>query len=152
LPEIRVRTEVAAPLETVYRLAKEIERLPEFDENLESVRVVERDGHRVVSEWVGVVRELGQRIRWTEEDVWDDAAYMCRFAMTKGDFDAYEGSWSFQADGESRTIVDLAFSYEYDVPLIGPLIKGLLHKKTQASAEGIMDAVKQLAEAEGAAS
>jgi len=146
LPEISVTITVAAPLETVYRLAKQVERLPEFDENLESVTILERADSRVVSEWVGVVKEFGQKVRWTEEDLWDDAAHACRFKMTKGDFDQYEGRWTFEAEGDTQTRASLQFTYEYNVPLIGPLIKGILHKKTQESAEGIMGALKRLSE------
>lgn len=146
MAEINVTTTVDAPLDDVYSLAKEIERLPEFDENLESVRILERNDSCVVSEWVGVVREFGQKVRWTEEDVWDDAQHTCRFAMVKGDFDRYEGTWVFTAEGESRTRVDLRFEYEYNIPLIGPLIKGIMHRKTTESAEGIMNALKTIAE------
>jgi len=146
LPEITVTVLVDAPLNAVYGLAKQVERLPEFDENLQSVTILEREDSRVVSEWVGVVKEFGQKVRWTEEDLWDDAQHTCRFKMTKGDFDQYEGSWVFSADGEDRTRVDLQFTYEYNVPLIGPLIKGILHKKTTESAQGIMNALKALAE------
>lgn len=149
MPQITVCVVVDAPLETVYELAKEIERLPEFDENLESVRILEREGSRTVSEWVGVVREFRQTIKWTEEDVWDDAGHTCRFQQTKGDFDRYEGTWTFVADGDHQTQVDLLLEYEYNVPLIGPLIKKLLHKKTQQAADGIMAAIKAMAESGG---
>lgn len=146
MPEINVTIIVDAPLDTVYELAKEVERLPEFDENLESVRIIERDGSRTVSEWVGVVREFRQTIKWTEEDEWDDQQHVCRFAQVKGDFDRYEGTWVFAPEAADRTRIDLALEYEYNVPLIGPLIKGLLHKKTQQAAEGIMAAIKAMAE------
>jgi uncharacterized membrane protein len=149
LPDISVMVTVDAPLESVYGLAKQIERLPEFDENLESVTILEREDSRVVSEWVGVVKEFGQKVRWTEEDHWDDAGHVCRFKMTKGDFDRYEGHWAFATEGDAQTRVSLQFSYEYNVPLIGPLIKGILHKKTQESAEGIMNALKVLSESGG---
>jgi ribosome-associated toxin RatA of RatAB toxin-antitoxin module len=151
VPEINVTVTVDAPLQSVYELAKQIERLPEFDENLESVTIIERADSRVVSEWVGVVREFGQKLRWTEEDLWDDEQYACRFAMTKGDFDRYEGTWRFAAEGDAKTRIDLSFEYEYNVPLIGPLIKGILHKKTHESAQGIMNAIKTLAEGEAPA-
>ena len=146
MPEISVTVTVEAPLDNVYVLAKQIDRLPEFDANLESVTILERDGARVVSEWVGVVREFGQKVRWTEEDLWNDEEHTCSFTMVKGDFDRYEGRWTFAAEGEGRTRVDLRFEYEYNVPLIGSLIKGILHKKTQESAEGIMNALKALSE------
>ncbi len=149
MPDISVTMTVDAPLESVYALAKQIERLPEFDDNLESVTILEREDSRVVSEWVGVVKEFGQKVRWTEEDLWDDAAHACRFKMTRGDFDQYEGHWVFEAAGDAQTQVSLQFTYEYDVPLIGPLIKGILHKKTRESAEGIMKALKALSETGG---
>jgi len=146
LAEIKVTVIVDAPLEEVYELAKDVERLPDFDENLESVKIVERDGSRVVSEWVGIVREFAQKIKWTEEDLWDDAGHTCCFAQVKGDFDAYEGTWIFVAEGDGATRIDLDLQYEYNVPLIGKLIQGLLHKKTRQSAEGIMNAIKAMAE------
>jgi ribosome-associated toxin RatA of RatAB toxin-antitoxin module len=148
VPQITVTTHVDAPLETVYGLAKDIERLPEFDENLESVKIIEREGSRTVSEWVGVVREFRQKIKWSEADEWDDGQHICRFAQTKGDFDRYEGTWTFAAEGDRRTRIDLRLEYEYNVPLIGPLIKNLLHKKTQQASEGIMAAIKAMAEGE----
>jgi ribosome-associated toxin RatA of RatAB toxin-antitoxin module len=147
--QIAVSVTVDAPLETVYELAKDIERLPEFDENLQSVKILERQRERTVSEWVGIVREFRQTIKWTEEDEWDDERHICRFAQVKGDFDRYEGTWTFAAEGESRTRIDLALEYEYNVPLIGPLIQGLLHKKTQQAADGIMAAIKTMAEGGG---
>ncbi len=146
MPRITVTVAVNAPLDTVYELAKEIERLPEFDENLESVKILERQGSRTVSEWVGVVREFRQTIKWTEQDEWDDAQHVCRFSQVKGDFDRYEGTWVFSADGDNSTRVDLTLDYEYNVPLIGPLIKNLLHRKTQQAADGIMAAIKAMAE------
>jgi ribosome-associated toxin RatA of RatAB toxin-antitoxin module len=148
VPRITVTVVVNAPLDTVYQLAKDVERLPEFDDNLESVRVLEREGGRTVSEWVGVVREFRQTIRWTEEDEWDDERHICRFSQVKGDFDRYEGTWAFSPDGGNRARIDLTLDYEYNVPLIGPLIKNLLHKKTQQAADGIMTALKAMAEGE----
>jgi ribosome-associated toxin RatA of RatAB toxin-antitoxin module len=148
VPVIEVTVRVEAPLEVVYEAAHEVERLPEFDENLQSVTVVEREGSRTVSEWVGLVREFRQTIRWTEEDVWDDAQRVCRFRQLKGDFDRYEGEWTFTAE-EGGTRFALRLEYEYNVPLIGPLIKNLLHKKTVQSCEGVMNAIKAMAEARG---
>jgi len=148
VPRITATVAVNAPVDTVYRLAKEVERLPEFDDNLESVTILEREGTRTVSEWVGVVREFRQTIRWTEEDEWDDDQHVCRFSQVKGDFDRYEGTWAFSPDGDNSARVHLTLDYEYNVPLIGPLIKNLLHKKTQQAADGIMAAIKAIAEDE----
>ena len=50
--------EINGPIEEVYALAKEVETFPEFMPDVKSVKIVEKsaDGSRVVSEWVGIVR------------------------------------------------------------------------------------------------
>jgi len=148
VPTITSTVTVRAPVEVVYELAKQIERLPEFDESLQSVRVAERDGSRTISEWVGLIPEFRRTIKWTEEDLWDDEARVCRFAQTEGDFHEYRGTWSFAGQADGTTRVDLELQYEFSVPLIGPLIKNLLRQKTQQAADATLGAIKQLAESQ----
>lgn len=148
MPTITSTVTVRAPVESVYELAKQIERLPEFDETLQSVRIIEREGARTVSEWVGLIPEFRRTIQWTEEDLWDDEARVCRFAQTAGDFEEYRGTWSFVGEADGTTRVDLVLEYEFNVPLIGALIKNLLRQKTQQAADATLAAIKQLAEAE----
>jgi ribosome-associated toxin RatA of RatAB toxin-antitoxin module len=127
LPEIHSEILVSAPPARVYSLAKEVERLPEFLPNLEKVIVHSREGDRTVSEWVAFVPEFKRKISWVEDDIWDDDELACTFRATSGDWTQYQGTWCFRAQGEG-TLVTLDISYEYNVPLIGPLIKKLLHK------------------------
>ena len=62
---------IRAPLEAVYALAKRVEEFPQFMPDLERVTVLERRGGvPALTEWVGRVE--GRRIRWVEEDAWDD--------------------------------------------------------------------------------
>ncbi|MBC7287100.1 MAG: SRPBCC family protein, partial [Armatimonadetes bacterium] len=138
---------INAPLEKVYAIAKDIERFPEFMEDVEKVEIVSKTPDRQVSMWVAVVREFGRRITWTEEDFWSDEEHLCRFRQIDGDFTSYEGVWSFvQSDG--GTLVRLEVTYEYRVPLVGPLIQNLLRKKVQHNCEAMLAALKARAEAE----
>ena len=142
MPQVQSSVVINAPLDEVYALAKDIETFPEFMPDVERVTITERSDGRVVSEWVGVVREFNRKIAWVEEDRWDDAARRCDFAAVSGDWDAYQGAWTFEpaADG---TLVRLALEFELNVPLIGPLIKGLLvrlvRKNCQHMLEGLRD-------------
>ena len=148
VPEVQAEMSIAAAPEAVYALAKDIERFPEFLPNVQQVTITAREGGRVVSEWVGLIPEFRRTIRWTEEDQWDDAARVCRFRNLSGDWDRYEGVWSFLPEGEG-TRVRLEISYEYNVPLIGPLIKQLLRKLVQRNAEETLAGLKQQAAREG---
>ncbi|MCX6345493.1 MAG: SRPBCC family protein [Armatimonadetes bacterium] len=135
--------EINGPLEEVYTLAKSVESFPEFMPDLKSVRVVERseDGARIVSEWVGIVKEFKTTIKWTEEDIWDDAAKTCVFTLLKGDYSKYSGKWQF-TDVDGRTRFDSEIEVEYEVPLVGALIKGLIAKKMKENIENMLQAVK----------
>lgn len=139
--------EIDGPLEQVYALAKNIEAFPEFMPDLKSVKVVERseDGSRIVSDWVGIVKEFKTFVKWTEEDIWDESAGTCTFTLLKGDYSKYSGFWKF-TDLGGRTRFDSEIEVEYDVPLIGALIKGLIAKKMKDNVDNMLTAVKQKVE------
>ncbi|MFO8079508.1 MAG: SRPBCC family protein [Armatimonadota bacterium] len=136
---------IAAPVETVYAIAKDVERFPEFMDDVQDVEILEEDGQRRVSHWVGLIEEFNRTLEWTEEDYWDDEEHSCRFEMLEGDFTEYSGIWTFEEE-EGGTLVKLVVDYEYAVPLIGPLIKKLLHRKVQQNCDNMLSAIKKQAE------
>ncbi len=143
MPRVEVEALIRAPVKTVYALAQDVERFPEVMPDLEAVRVLQRDGNRTVTEWVGRIQ--GRRVRWVEEDVWDDATYTCTFRQQEGDFDRYEGVWSFEpADGWCRTrlVVDFALT----IPLLGPLLGNLIVLLVRKNVEKMLDALRLRAE------
>jgi len=144
VPAVRAEITIQAPVDRVYAAAKDIERLPDFLPNLERVTVQRRQGNVVVSEWVGLVPEFRRTIRWVEEDVWDDEARRCEFRSVSGDWDRYQGVWAFSARGPG-TYVSLDISYEYNVPLVGPLIRKLLHRLVERSAQETLDGLRKMA-------
>ncbi|MGI5818998.1 MAG: type II toxin-antitoxin system RatA family toxin [Armatimonadota bacterium] len=136
---------VAAPVERVYAIARDVEQFPEFMSDVQSVEILEEDGGRRVSRWVGLIEEFNRTLEWTEEDHWNDEEYSCRFEMIEGDFTEYSGTWTFEED-EAGTLAKLIVDYEYAVPLIGPLIKKLLHRKVQGNCDNMLAAIKEQAE------
>ncbi|HEX2999708.1 MAG TPA: SRPBCC family protein, partial [Armatimonadota bacterium] len=126
-------------------LARDIEAYPTFMPDLKTVRIKETNGAHVVSEWVGVVSDFRVEIKWTEEDVWNDAAHTCSFRMIKGDYQQYEGVWSF-ASVDGGTEMRLELDYRYDVPLIGALLKSLVARLMAANVEAMLSALKTQAE------
>ena len=135
--------EINGPIEQVYALAKDVESFPQFMPNLKSVKVVEcsDDGGRTITEWVGIVKEFKTTIKWTEEDIWDDQAKTCVFSLVKGDYSKYSGEWRF-TDVGGKTRFESEIEVEYDVPLIGPLIKGIIAKKMKENVDNMLAAIK----------
>lgn len=136
-------------LEKVYTLARDVEAFPEFMPDLKSVKVLERnpDGNHLVTEFVGIVKEFKTTIKWTEEDHWDDQAKTCKFELVKGDFKSYSGVWTFEpANGGTKftSVID----FEYDIPLIGPIIKTLIAKKMKQNVDNMLNAIKEKVERE----
>ncbi|MFW6157088.1 MAG: type II toxin-antitoxin system RatA family toxin [Armatimonadota bacterium] len=136
---------IAAPVESVYAIARDVERFPEFMDDVQDVEILEEAGERRVSHWVGLIEEFNRTLEWTEEDFWDHEEYSCRFEMIEGDFTAYSGTWTFE-EVEEGTLAKLVVDYEYAIPLIGPLIKKLLHRKVQDNCDNMLAAIKQKAE------
>lgn len=148
MPRIEQSVEIAAPVSTVYAIARDVERFPEFMADLQSLKVLERspDGARTVTEWVGLVREFKLTIKWTQEDHWDDTACRDDFQMLQGDMDRMAGSWQFTALETNKTRFDSVLEYEYDVPLIGPMVKNLIKKKMTENLQATLNAIKRKAE------
>jgi ribosome-associated toxin RatA of RatAB toxin-antitoxin module len=136
---VEASTVIRAPLERVYALAKDVERFPEFMPDLESVRIVEQRPAVTVTEWVGVVQ--GRKIRWVEEDVWDDARHLCVFRQRSGDFTRYEGEWQFGATPEG-TRTSMRVDFELDIPLAGPLLSNLVRFLMRKNCESMLAALK----------
>ena len=147
MPQIENEVLVDAPLEKVYALAKDVEAFPTFMPDVESVHVAERsaDGLRTVTDWVGVASDFKLKVRWTEEDVWDDTAHTCRFSLVKGDYSAYGGLWTFTQE-KGQTKFSSVLDYELDIPLIGPLLKKVVAKLMRDNTQRLLDAVKARAE------
>jgi ribosome-associated toxin RatA of RatAB toxin-antitoxin module len=147
MPVIEQRLLVRAPVERVYAVARDVERFPEFMDDLKSLTVLERseDGNRTVTEWVGVIREFKMTIRWTQEDIWNPQLHRDDFRMLSGDMDSMSGHWLFTAD-DGGTLFESVVNYEYNVPLIGPMIKALIKKKMTANLDAQMRAIGARAE------
>jgi coenzyme Q-binding protein COQ10 len=144
LPFVEVKIVIEAPARSVYELAKDLERFPEYMPDVEAVTVLERNGNRMLTHWKTLVEEAP--IEWTEEDIFDDAAVRIDYRLTEGDLDKFEGSWSFE-ELDGKTHVTLGVEYDFGVPTLAELIGPTLRKKVQENSEMMLAALKREAEA-----
>lgn len=145
MPTVETTVWVDAPLDRVYTIAKDVRSYPEYMKDVKSLTVVEDEGNRVVSDYVGIVPNFMIKVRWRQEDVWDDAQKMSRFRQVQGDYDRLEGSWKFREEN-GGTRFDSVLDYEYTVPTLGPLVKKVIHGIVQKNLENILQAIKERAE------
>lgn len=151
MPRIETSVLVSAPVDVVFAVARDVEAFPGFMDDLESLKLLESHdgGTRTLTEWVGVIREFKMNIKWIQEDVWDPEKHRDDFRMLSGDMDAMAGYWQFdEVDGGTQ--FSSVLDYEYNVPLIGPMVKALIKKKMTANLEAQLAAIKARAEAAAA--
>ena len=139
MPTVETTCLINAPLERVYEIAKDSRSFPEYMKDVQSVTPIESDGNRFVSDWVGTVPTFGLKIRWRQEDVWNDEDHRCDFRQLQGDYDKLEGVWTFRSEG-AGTRFDQKVDYEYNVPTLGPLIKKVIHAIVVKNLESINEA------------
>lgn len=147
MPTVETTTWINAPLEKVYAIAKDSAAYPEYMKEVQSVTVVEREGSRQVADWVGVVPTFGLKVRWRQEEIWDDATHSSRYRQLEGDYDKLEGAWAFREEN-GGTRFDQTLDYEYNVPTLGPLVKKVIHSIVVKNLEAINDAFRNRAENE----
>lgn len=149
MPRIESSIEIDAPRDTVIEIARDNARFPDFMSDLKSLDVLEKsdDGLRVVSDWVGIVPKFNKTIHWVEEDVWDLDAGTCTFRQLRGDYQQFEGVWTFSATSDTTTRFDSVLDYELEIPLVGALIKNIIKKTVQDNLDGTLRAIKERCEA-----
>ena len=149
MPHIENSVLVNAPLQTVFTAARDQESFPQFMPDVESLTIVERsaDGSRTVSDWVAVASDFKLKVRWTEEDVWNEAAHELRFRQLKGDYTDYGGFWKFTEDSPGVTRFHSEIDYDLEIPLIGALLKAVVARLMRDNTQKILEAIKLRAEA-----
>ncbi len=145
MPTVESTIWVQAPLDRVYEIAKDNVSFPEFMKDVKSLTVVEQEGNRVVSDYVGLIPQFMLKVRWRQEDIWDDSQHLCTFRQVQGDYDKLEGTWKFSEEN-GGTRFDSVLEYEYNVPTLGPLVKKVIYGIVVKNVEGILEAIKARSE------
>jgi ribosome-associated toxin RatA of RatAB toxin-antitoxin module len=146
MPTVETTVWINAPLDKVYAIARNSKSYPEYMKDVKSVTAVEEEPNRFVADWVGIIPTFGLKVRWRQEEVWDDAAHSSHFRQVSGDYDKLEGDWSFKEEN-GGTRFDQRLEYEYNVPTLGPLVKKVIHSIVIKNLDNINAAFKERAEA-----
>jgi uncharacterized membrane protein len=145
MPTVKTSVWINAPIEKVFAIARDTEQYPTYMKEVDSITPVERDGSRLVADWVGIVPTFGLKIRWRQEEIWDDDRFRSQFRQIQGDYDRLEGTWEFHAEN-GGTRFEQFLDYEYNVPTLASLVKKVIHTIVVKNLESINEAFKSRAE------
>ncbi|MHB8139727.1 MAG: type II toxin-antitoxin system RatA family toxin [Vulcanimicrobiaceae bacterium] len=143
MPYVETSIAISAPARTVYELAKEQERFPEFMPDVEAVVVLERHSDHLLTRWKTLVEEAP--IEWIEEDRFDNERLRIDYKLLEGDLETFEGAWTFE-ERDGQTHVVLGVEYDFGVPTLAELIGPTLQKKVRENSEMMLAALKVEAE------
>ena len=150
MPRVNSENIIAAPLDEVWKLAQDVEKMPGFMPDLVSVKVLEESQsssatRRTVTEWTGRIKQFNRNINWVEEDIWNDEEKVCHFWQIRGDYADYRGTWKFVAQGGSTQAL-LEIDYVIDIPLLGALMQKVVKKLMQENCDTMLRCLKAEAE------
>ena len=143
MPQVERKIVIDSDPKAVYELAKDMESYPSFMPDVESVKVVSREGNSTITEWVTSID--GTPFVWTEKDNFDDVNLSIDYALIEGDLEKFEGTWNFRPF-EGKTEVSLVVDYDFGLPELTELIGPTLHEKVGENSEMMLDCMKKLAE------
>lgn len=139
MPYVEVTLPVKAEPHEVYPILKDMEKYPEFMDDLESVEVIERKENTTMTKWVSNVD--GRIIKWTELDTFDDANMHIAYRQTEGDLRKFEGEWIL-TPVEDGTEIKLTVDFEFGIPMIAGLLNPILKKKVRENSMNMLQAIK----------
>jgi ribosome-associated toxin RatA of RatAB toxin-antitoxin module len=144
MPVVETTIWIDAPLDKVYEIAKDSASYPEYMKDVQSVTPIERSGNTLIADWVGIIPQFRLKVRWRQEETWDDVHHRSKFRQLQGDYDRLEGEWIFVQEG-SGTRFSQRLDYEYNVPTLGPLVKKVIHAIVVKNLQAIEEAFRHRA-------
>lgn len=140
MPYVEKSIIINGDIESVYRLARDMEGYPRFMRDVDSVKVVEQSADETVTEWVTNVD--GTPFLWSERDHFDDRNHRITYELIEGDLEKFEGEWTFvTTDGGTR--VTLTVDYDFGIPELTKLIGPTLEQKVGENSEMMLDGMKR---------
>lgn len=140
MPYVEVSMPVMCDRSKIYPILKEMEKYPEFMQDLVSVKVIERQDNTTVTKWVSNVD--GRIIKWTELDTFDDENMHIEYRQIEGDLRKFEGEWILTPI-TGGTEIKLTVDFEFGIPMIAGLLNPILKKKVRDNSTNMLKAVKE---------
>lgn len=107
--------EVLASPEACYKVICDFEAYPEWQSNVEKVKILKKDGDGRPTRVEFLISVMGRKVRYVLDYVYRDMDFTISWTFVEGDIRDTSGSYSFRKKGAKKTLttyslaVDLGF-------------------------------------------
>ncbi len=127
--------------EKAWEIISDYSRYPVIMENVEEVKIHERDEKEGISEWFVKIDEAP--LNWIEEDHFDKENFELRFESLEGDFDDINGQWKIENNNHDGIKILFSIDYNLGIPVIEEVLGRILKGKMKSNIDSMIAAIKK---------
>ncbi|MBI4733726.1 MAG: SRPBCC family protein [Rubrobacteridae bacterium] len=126
---------VDSPASDIFAIISDLERYPEFMDNVKKVEVLQDDSGQSISRWTSELD--GRLFKWTERDFVKPEENRIDFDLVEGDLKEYGGFWQLN-ETESGTSVTFNIYMELGVPMLAMFLNPIITRKLRENVDQML--------------
>ena len=141
---LKEEVEIEASQDVVFKVMLELEKFPEFMEDVKKITIISEEGNRRISEWESEID--GLIFKWQEEDIYYPEEYRLTYKLVKGDLDKFEGYWKVIKISDNKSKLILFLDFDLNIPTLKSLVMPTIKFKVKKNLASMIKAIKNRAE------
>lgn len=142
--DLKEEIEISANPDIVYKVMLDLEKFPEFMEDVKKITILEKNDNKRISEWEAEID--GLVFKWQEEDIYYPHEYKLTYKLIKGDLDKFEGYYQIFKLSENKSKLILFLSFDLNISTLKSLIMPTIKFKVKKNLALMLRAIKSRAE------
>jgi coenzyme Q-binding protein COQ10 len=141
---LKEEIEINANQNIVFKVMLDLEKFPEFMEDVKKITILQDEGNKRISEWEAEID--GLLFKWQEEDIYYPQEYKLTYKLIKGDLDKFEGYWEIIKLNDNKSKLVIFLSFDLNIPTLKSLIMPTIKFKVKKNLALMLKAIKSRAE------
>jgi len=141
---LKEEIEINANQDIVFKVMLDLEKFPEFMEDVKKITILQDEGNKRISEWEAEID--GLLFKWQEEDIYYPQEYKLTYKLIKGDLDKFEGYWEIIKLNDNKSKLVIFLSFDLNIPTLKSLIMPTIKFKVKKNLALMLKAIKSRAE------
>jgi len=141
---LKEEIEINANQDIVFKVMLDLEKFPEFMEDVKKITILQDEGNKRISEWEAEID--GLLFKWQEEDTYHPQEYKLTYKLIKGDLDKFEGYWEIIKLNDNKSKLVIFLSFDLNIPTLKSLIMPTIKFKVKKNLALMLKAIKSRAE------
>ena len=141
---LKEEIEINANQDIVFKVMLDLEKFPEFIEDVKKITILQNEGNKRISEWEAEID--GLLFKWQEEDIYYPQQYKLTYKLIKGDLDKFEGYWEIIKLNDNKSKLVIFLSFDLNIPTLKSLIMPTIKFKVKKNLALMLKAIKSKAE------